>query len=58
MCGVLQDQCVTCCGDGSILYIFISHINVLFLLQTLILNMVVKIIHLLGLFLVQKIFES
>lgn len=38
MCGAVQDHCVTCCGDGSILYIFISHINVLFLLQTLILN--------------------
>lgn len=38
MRGVLQDLCVTCCGDGSILYIFISHISVLFLLQTLILN--------------------
>lgn len=37
MCGTWQDHCVTC-GDGSILYIFISHINVLFLLQTLILN--------------------
>lgn len=38
MCGVLQDHYITCHGDVSIPCIFISHINVLFLLQKLILN--------------------
>lgn len=38
MCGILQDHDVTCRGDVSIPYIFISQINVLFLLQKLILN--------------------
>lgn len=38
MCIMLQDHYVTSHGDVSIPYIFISHIDVLFLLQMLIVN--------------------
>lgn len=56
MCGTLPDHYITCHVDVSIPYIFISHINALFLPQMQI--RVVKVIHLPGLCHVQEIFKS